>query len=66
MKRLLLFLLVSGPCTAGAQRLPPARELQALQDSVWHWLAANRDADPLAEAVYASGTDDSGGYVTYT
>lgn len=63
MKRLLLFLLVSGPCTAGAQRLPPARELQALQDSVWHWLAANRDADPLAEAVYASGTDDSGGYV---
>ena len=63
MKRLLLFLLVSGACTASAQRQLPNRELQALQDSVRHWSEANRQTDPLAEAVYASGTDDSAGYV---
>lgn len=62
MKRLLLLLLLSG-CSAAAQRRPSARELHALQDSVRHWVEANRATASPADAVYASGTDEAGGYV---
>lgn len=63
MKRLLFFLLLAVGCTAAAQRRPGMDELSALQDSVWRWAAANKAADPVAEAVYASWVDEREGVV---
>lgn len=63
MRLLLLFLLLWCGFTAVAQRPVAADGLCALQDSVWRYMAASGDADPLADAVDASWIDERQGCV---
>lgn len=61
MRLLLLWLLLAGSCTATAQHRPTARALSELQDSVWRRLDAMRTTDPVSAAVYVSAIDESEG-----
>lgn len=63
MKRLLLFLLLTGCCAASAQQRPGMDELSALQDSIWQWAADNKAADAVADAVYASAVNEQDGVI---
>lgn len=63
MRLLLLFLLLWCGITAAAQRPVAADGLRALQDSVWRYMAAHRNDDPLPDAVYASWIDERQGCV---